>query len=201
MTTEDLARQALAGEEDGQGPGCPHPPGERVRDDDGTQVCMACSQVIEEGDGPSAGVSTRDRAGAAPPDSGDGVLSRIPWPPGPNTVPYTPENVEHEIIDMVARLNSGARFQAGKEEELAQARIAFELKHARALIGSPGKSAQERKAWALLQVEEEWTRLTVLEQVVSTTKAGMHTLRQQLSGLQSVSRSVGQAASVGQGNR
>jgi hypothetical protein len=177
-------------------PGCVHPEGDLLRDpEDGTVVCMACSQVIEPGtDLPPALGSTDPRD---TPEEGPGVLSRIPWPPGPGTVPYTPENVEHEIIDMVARLNSGARFQAGKERELQQAEVAFELSYARKLLEAPGRSQDMRKAWAVLQVEEEWTRVQVLRQVVRTTREGMHTLRAQLSGLQTVNRSVGAAAGTG----
>lgn len=174
---------------------CPHPEGERVRDDDGTEVCAACGGVLEVGAPPER--KTPDRSGAAPPESGQGILSRIPWPPGPGVPAYTPEQVEAEVLDMVARLNSGARFQAGKEEELREAVIEFEIAYARAITAANAKTAEARKAQALLACEELFVRRQVLEQVVRTTREGMHTLRAQLTGLQTVARSVGMAAGPG----
>lgn len=200
---EDAEAEAVAeiraGEEEAPGTGtpvndpdaCPHPAGDRLRDEDGTQVCAACGAVVEQ---PTA----EQQAGGsgwiepAEPESGVGVLRHIPW--GPGQRPYTPEDVEHEILDYIARLNSGARFQAAKEQELREAEIAYEINYARKLIDAPGRSEKMRTAWALLQVEEEWTKVTVLRQVVRTTREGMHTLRQQLTGLQSVARSVGAVA-------
>lgn len=197
------ANDRQAGEEEVPGTGtpvndpdaCPHLPGDRIRDEDGTQICTACSEVLEQ---PTAEEQAKEIE-AAPPDSGQGVLRHIPW--GPGQRPYTPEDVEHEILDYIARLNSGARFQAGKEQELREAEVAYELAHARKLIEAPGRSEKMRLAWALLEVQEEWTRVTVLRQVVRTTREGMHTLRQQLTGLQSVSRSVGVTGGTGPGPR
>lgn len=170
---------------------CPHLPGDRIRDEDGTQICTACSEVIEQ---PTAEQQAKEIEPAAP-DSGQGVLRHIPW--GPGQRPYTPEDVEHEILDYIARLNSGAKFQAGKEVELREAEVAYELAFARKLLEAPGRSEKMRLAWALLEVQEQWTNLQILKQVVRTTREGMHTLRQQLTGLQSVSRSVGVTGGTG----
>lgn len=183
---------------DGQGPGCQHPAPARLRDpEDGTQVCTLCSEVISAPTGEEEAAAREITA--APPESGQGVLRHIPW--GQGARPYTPEDVEHEILDYIARLNSGARFQAGKEQELREAEVRFEIAHARKLLEAPGRSEKMRLAWALLEVQEQWTEVQILRQVVRTTREGMHTLRQQLTGLQSVSRSVGVTGGTGPGPR
>lgn len=187
-------------------PGCLHPPEQRRKLGDGSQLCGSCWEVLpapevvtgdpsgatvstgdpdpEAGTGPPIGPRQPREVGAAAPDTGQGWLAHV----DPSN--YTPAQVELEILNVAARLNSGARFQAAREQELGEARIAFELAWARAIMGSSARAADQRKAEAMGRCEELFVTLTRLETTVRTTREGMHTLRSQLSGLQTVSRSV-----------
>lgn len=181
---------------------CAHLPTDHVQQDDGTLLCGSCGEVLTAIGMPA---NEPEPEGAADPESGDTTFKHIPW--GPTERPYTPEDVEREIIEIVGRLNAGARFQAAREREAVQAALEFDIAYARALIEAgrerdgEGKlvnsSADQRKAAATLACQELLVTHRRYEQVVRTTRESMHTLRSNLSGLQTINRSV--SASAGSG--
>lgn len=167
---------------------CLHPPTERVREDDGTQVCGACGNVVVVVGSTEVAVPSSGQVETF--DVGQGVLEHLPWPPGPQTRPYTPEDVEHELVAMVARLNSGARYEARITRELGDAEHAYELAYAQALLERNERSKELREAAAKIACREQWDRLAQLRTDYRTTRAGMHTLRAQLNAMQTVNASV-----------
>ena len=169
-------------------PSCLHPPGDRVREDDGTQVCGACGNVVVVVDSTAIAVPASGHVETF--DVGQGVLEHLPWPPGPNVRPYTPEDVEHELVAMTARLNSGARYEARITRELGQAEHDYDLAYATALLESEKRSKELREADARVRCREQWDRLAQLRTDYKVTRAGMHTLRAQLNAMQTVNASV-----------
>lgn len=185
--------------------GCPHPPSDR-RLADGRQVCTACGQTVEEWE--QQAIIPKDRPGVTDPTAreGDprnrGGLRHIT---GAELVggdrPYTPDEVEREIVDTLDRLERGAGFLTTREEQRSAAKMAYEIAFAKARFHSDGRSSEQRNDDALLQcldLYEEWQQL---ELVCRTAREGLHNLRAKLSGLQSVLRSVGSALGGGGGYR
>lgn len=166
---------------------CAHLPEHRRLDEDGSQACAACGEALTDIGLPA---NLPEPEGATDPETGDGNLVHIPWPPGPNTRPYTPEDVEHEIVDTMYRLDGGARFQAARERELVQAKLEYDLAYASAISSSTERSADRRRAAAMLACQDAYVVWQRYEQVVRTTRESMHTLRSKLSGLQTINRSV-----------
>lgn len=175
---------------------CPHLPADRLRDpESGDQVCTACGEVVVLVD---SQVVTVPASGTVETfDVGQGVLEHLPWPPGPNVRPYVPEDVEHEMVAMVARLNSGARYEARITRELGEAEHAYDLAYAVALLESEKRSKELREADARVRCREQWDRLAQLRTDYKVTRAGMHTLRAQLNAMQSVGASVRVASGSG----
>lgn len=165
-------------------------------------MCAACGEHLTDIGMPA---NEPEPEGAADPESGTTSFRHIPW--GEGQRPYTPEDVEREIIDIVGRLNAGARFQAAREREAVQAALEFEIGYARALTEAANErdhegkvvnsSADQRKAVATLACQDLLVTHRRYEQVVRTTRESMHTLRSNLSGLQTINRSV--SASAGSG--
>jgi hypothetical protein len=175
-------------------PGCSHPAPDR-RLVDGEQVCSVCWEVVSV---PQT-IVPRDRPGAVDPTAreGDarstGGLRHITTNPDATSRPYTPEEVEREVVDTLDRIERGAGFLTTKEEQRGAAKLAYELAHARALIRSTARSAEGREAEAMLACEELYEQWQLLELTCRTAREGMHNLRAKLSGTQSVLRSVGEA--------
>jgi hypothetical protein len=183
-------------------PGCPHPAQAR-RLIDGEQVCTmdGCGEAIA---GPLPAIVPRDRPGTDPTyrhrtggeDKGAGGLRYIPYDPANPAQqgrPYTPEQVELELVDTVARLEAGAGWLTTKEEERGAAKLAYELKRARVLFESRGRSAEQREAEALIACRQEYEDWQLLELTCKTAREGLHNLRAKGSYLQTVARSVGEA--------
>jgi hypothetical protein len=174
---------------------CTHPAPDR-RLFDGDQVCMTCGAVIE---GPTPAILPVDRPGASDPTmrTGDGArpvgLRHVTYVDGQAYAdrPYTPEQVELEIVGLLSRIERGAGFQTTKVEECAAAKLDYDLAYARALINSTARSREIREAEAMLACREQYERWKLLELTVKTTSEGMHNLRSLLSGFQSVARSIG----------
>lgn len=174
---------------------CPHLLPDR-RLFDGQQVCVACGTAIE---GPPPAILPVDRPGAADPTmrESDGArpvgLRQIQWVDGQAYAdrPYTPEQVELEIVGVLSRIERGAGFQTTKAEECAAAKLEYDLAYARALINSTARSKELREAQAMLACREQYERWKLLDLTVKTSAEGMHNLRSMLSGLQSVARSIG----------
>lgn len=183
-------------------PSCSHPAPDR-RLVDGEQVCSACWEVVSV---PQA-IVPRDRPGAVDPTAreGDarstGGLRHITTNPDATSRPYTPEEVEREIVDTLDRIERGAGFLTTKEEQRGAAKLAYDLAHARALLRSTARSAEGREAEAIIACQEEYEQWQLLELTCRTAREGMHNLRAKLSGTQSVLRSVGDALRGGGGYR
>jgi hypothetical protein len=183
-------------------PGCAHPAPARRRVD-GEQVCSDCWEVVSV---PQA-IVPKDRPGSTDPTAreGDaratGGLRHITTDPDATSRPYTPEEVEREIVDTLDRIERGAGFLTTKEEERAAAQLAYDLAYARALIRSTGRSAEQRNAEATIACEELYERVKLLDLTCRTAREGMHNLRSKLSGLQSVLRSASDALRGGGGYR
>lgn len=192
--------------EDGPGepPGCPHPPSER-RMEDGEQLCLACHSIVEPYE--RQAIVPRDRPGGEDPTYREGSrsaggLRHITVPQdGMTTRPYTPDEVERELVVVLDRIERGAGYLTTQEEKRGAAKMAYEIAFARARFRSDGRSSEQRNDDALLQcldLYEEWQQL---ELVCRTAREGMHNLRSILSGLQSVARSIGSALGGGGGYR
>lgn len=180
--------------------GCSHPfPDRRLFD--GQQVCSLCWDVLDE---PAPPILAVDRPGAADPtmrqgDTSDGArpvgLRHVEYVEGQAyaTRPYTPEEVELEIVGILSRIERGAGFQTTKIEECAAAKLEYDLAYARALLRTDARSKELREAQAVLACREQYERWKLLELTTKTTAEGMHNLRSMLSGFQSVARSIGAA--------
>lgn len=175
---------------------CPHPAPDR-RLFDGDQVCMACGAVIL-GE-PQPAILPVDRPGAADPTmrTGDGArpvgLRHVNYVDGQayTSRPYAPAEVELEIVGLLSRIERGAGFQTSKLEELAAAKLEYDLAYARALLNSTARSKELREAEAMLACRQQYERWKLLDLTCKTTAEGMHNLRALLSGFQSVAKSIG----------
>src|SRR4051812_40147042 len=106
----DFAELSGDGPEDAA---CPHPAAAR-RLEDGEQVCRACGQVMAPQD--RQRIVPTDRPGTTDPTQreGDersrGGLRHITWDPAnpASSRPYTPEEVELELVDTLDRIERGA---------------------------------------------------------------------------------------------
>jgi len=176
--------------------GCPHPPQER-RLIDNEQICLACGEPVE---GELQAIIPKEREGTDPtmrvgPTQQPGGLRHMSYDPAQpmSTRPYTPDEVERELVDTLWRLEAGAGWLTTKEEERAAAKLAYELAFARSMLAASGRSEKMREAEALNANRELYSDWQVLELTCRTAREGLHTLRSKLSGLQSVAKSVNAA--------
>jgi hypothetical protein len=199
---DERPADVLVDDPNADAPGCLHPaPARRLVD--GEQVCTDCYEVVSV---PQA-IVPRDRPGTVDPTAreGDaratGGLRHITTDPDASSRPYTPEEVEREIVDTLDRIERGAGFLTTREEERGAAKLEYELAYARALIASTGRSQEQRAAQAMIECAELYERWQLLELTCRTAREGMHNLRSKLSGTQSVLRSVTDALRGGGGYR
>lgn len=184
--------------------GCPHPPSER-RMADGEQVCLACGETVEPYE--RQAIVPRDRPGGEDPSfregsRSDGGLRHITVPTdGMTTRPYTPDEVERELVVILDRIERGAGYLTTQEEKRGAAKMAYEIAFARARFRSDGRSSEQRNDDAMLQCLDLYEEWQMLELTCRTAREGMHNLRSMLSGLQSVARSIGVALGGGGGFR
>jgi hypothetical protein len=171
------------------------------------QVCSLCWQVVPTSAGVPA-IIPKDRPGTDPTmrlggsDLGPGGLRHMQYDPTAPAKhpdgsiaqrPYTPDEVERELVDTMWRLEAGAGWLTTKEEERGAAKLAYELAHARAIYTSKGRSAEQREAEALLACRREYEDWQLLELTCKTAREGLHNLRAKGSYLQTVNRSVNEA--------
>lgn len=107
--------------------------------------------------------------------------------------PYTPLDIERQLLDIDGRIERGMAFQAEWEDELYAASLAYDLAYARAINRSAATSADKRKAEALLACQDEYVRMRTAESMVRTVREVMHNLRTLQTGFQTVARSVAAA--------
>jgi hypothetical protein len=188
-----------AGEEP---PGCPHPPSER-RLEDGQQVCLTCGETVEEWE--RQAIVPKDRPGGTDPTMREATASGLRFVtvprPGDTGRPYTPDEVEREMVLVMDRIERGAGWLTTQEEKRAAAKLSYEIAFAKARYNSDGRSSEQRNDDALLQcldLYEEWQQL---ELVCRTAKEGLHNLRSMLVGLMAVAKSIGAALFGGGGFR
>lgn len=175
--------------------GCPHPFPDR-RYYDGQQTCSRCWEVLDE---PAPAITAVDRPGAADPTmrEADGAravgLRHVSYVEGQAYAnrPYTPDEVELEIVRILAQIERGAGFLTTRLEERAAAKLEYDLAYARALLRTTARSKELREAEATLACQEQYERWQLLDLTVKTASEGMHNLRSMLSGFQSVAKSIG----------
>jgi hypothetical protein len=185
-------------------PGCPHPPGDR-RLEDGQQLCTLCGETVEEWE--RQAIVPRDRPGGENPTmrpgtAGSAGLRHVTVPrDGEVGRPYTPDELEREIVVVLDRIERGAGWLTTEEEKRAAAKLAYEIAFAKARFRSEGRSAEQRNDDALLACLELYEEWQMRELTCRTAREGLHNLRSMLSGLQSVLRSIGTALGGGGGYR
>jgi hypothetical protein len=147
-------------------PGCPHPPPER-RLEDGQQVCLTCGQTVEEWE--RQAIVPKDRPGGTDPTMREATASglRFITVPRPRDTgrPYTPDEVEREMVLVMDRIERGAGWLTTQEEKRAAAKLAYEIAFAKARYNSDGRSSEQRNDDALLRegpvyVDERYRVLT-----------------------------------------
>lgn len=116
------------------------------------------------------------------------------------TQPYTPADIELQLVSIVARLEQGQHFQREWEIQANTTAVAYELAYAAAIVQASG-AADVRKATALLACREEFIAKMQAEALVKAVRESMHTLRSMLSGFQSIGRSVGASFNAPNFNR
>jgi len=109
------------------------------------------------------------------------------------TLPYGPQDVEHQLLDISGRIERGVHYQRYWEERQFEAKAAYTLSMARARTESDGRSVQAREDEAVLQCEEQYRELLLCDAMVRAVRETMHSLRSLQSGYQTVSRSVSES--------
>jgi hypothetical protein len=117
------------------------------------------------------------------------------------TQPYTPADIELQLVSIVARLEQGQHFQREWEIKANAAAVAFELANALAIVQADGRSKEIREAQAKLACREEFITKMTTEATVKAVRESMHTLRSMLSGFQSIGHSVGASFNAPNFNR
>jgi hypothetical protein len=109
------------------------------------------------------------------------------------TQPYTSEQVEQHLLDVVRRLEEGAHFERVCAEDMYDKTIQYEQAYNRAKVRAKtefGGSDGDRTAWAKLQCEAEWVALIIAKAKLDAIKGTMHSLRSVQSAYQSVMKSI-----------
>lgn len=112
-------------------------------------------------------------------------------------VHYTPEMLEQQILDVVRRIDAGTVYEAQLIGHAYETAAAYELAYAKALARADGGAEGDRKAAALVLVEDAFNAKTAAEMAKKVVSAAMHNLRASLSGYQSVLKSIGGSMSAG----
>jgi hypothetical protein len=123
------------------------------------------------------------------PDSMDPLNRALP--PLDPTLPYTPADVELKILEVLQQGERGERFLREQLARLHQAQHNLDLRYNLAIAKSDARAADQRKAEAWIATERERFEATQAEMLVRALRDNLHNLRAQLSGFQSVARSLG----------
>jgi hypothetical protein len=164
-------------------------PAQLIADGDGAQLAVcSCGAVVEI----PAGIEQQLRGRGLLPDAGPVTASDPVYPGLPMIDPSqiaTPADLEAHLLDVIVRLERGQMFEREAIEAEYNARLAWELARARS-IATGGGAADVREARALTDNEELYETYRRAEMMRKATQAAMHNCRSQLSGYQSVARSV-----------
>lgn len=156
--------------------------------DQGAAVC-GCGWFTQWS-GPVADPASQDQVPATDPLAT--TLDLI----DPTTI-YTPEDVERHILEVLWRLETGAKFERASVEALFVAQREFDRAFNRAVDESEESAADRRKASAMVSCEKLADVLHDAKMEREAVKATLHNLRSVLSGYQSVARSVGATYQAG----
>jgi hypothetical protein len=122
------------------------------------------------------------------PGSNDPIISDLPALD--STQIYTPLDVEMQMVNLNKRLENGEFFLRQQLARNHAAEHAHSIKYAKAIKLSTARSADQRKADATISCERESWEMTESATLVRCTRDLLHTIRAQLSGFQSISRSM-----------
>jgi len=106
------------------------------------------------------------------------------------TLPYTPADVELKIVEILRQLENSELFLRQQLARLHQATHNLDLRYNLAIRKSDARAADQRKADAWIETEKERREATEAEMLVRALRDSQHNLRAQLSGFQSVARSL-----------
>ncbi len=200
MTVIDQDGRELSPAE--ESPACRHPASaRRLAEVEGgrVQVCTACGEEVE----PAANqaIVAKDRPGTTDPtqregdERSQGGLRHVTWDPAnpASSRPYTPEEVELELVDTLDRIERGAGFLTTQEERRSAAKLRYELDNAKARFTSERRTVGERIDEALLACADQYEEWQLLEMTCRTAKEGLHNLRTKANVLQSVLSSIREA--------
>jgi hypothetical protein len=112
------------------------------------------------------------------------------------TMPYTPTDIELQLVDIERRLESGQLFQRVWEQRAFDTAKAYKIAWAKAMNASNGGSADKREAEVFIATQAEWIAKAEAEYMVKAVRDTMHNLRSMLTGFQSIARSVAASMSV-----
>jgi hypothetical protein len=135
---------------------------------------------------PGSGVPIMPPPGAVTDDPVNASLDAL----DPTRV-YTPADVELQMLDISRRLGNGERFLRTQIDRLQKAEHAHTMKYNLTIAQSQKKSADQRKAEAVIACEYELYELTEAKMLVGALRGTLHNLRAQLIGFMSVAKSIG----------
>jgi hypothetical protein len=104
--------------------------------------------------------------------------------------PYTPLDVERQLLDIEARLERGMHAQRYWEEREFYAESGWTQKAARVRLEDTSGAKDIRDARVQVRCAEEWRELLLCRSMVRAMRETMHTLRSLQTGYQSVLRSA-----------
>jgi len=106
------------------------------------------------------------------------------------TLPYTPADVEIKIVEIMRQMENSEVFLRQQLARLHQAQHNLDFRYNLAIAKSDARSADQRKAEAWIATERERFEATQADMLVRALRDSQHNLRAQLSGFQSVARSL-----------
>lgn len=106
------------------------------------------------------------------------------------TMAYTPVDLEMRILDVLARLETGAVFERHAIDDAARKELEWKRAYWVAREASEAGAADRREADAMVKTMELYTAHMEAAWVAKAVKATMHNLRAILSGYQTVNKSV-----------
>jgi hypothetical protein len=107
------------------------------------------------------------------------------------TMPYTPADVELKIVEILGQIEKSELFLRQQLSRLHIATHNYDIRYALALKKSDETNSGKQNAEATLATAAERYEKTEAELLVRALRDAQHNLRSQLSGFQSVARSLG----------
>lgn len=106
--------------------------------------------------------------------------------------PMAQAEVEREIRDLARRLDRVTVDYADMSQTAAEARVAYKLGYAKALLRAQDQkgTVAMKEAWALTEVEEEFARYELADAEAKALQEVARGLRSQLDGLRSINANV-----------